>query len=194
MRGVEPHSPWAALPEITEPLRPATLLRRDSGTKGARFRRLLSQRGFGAPTRHDVAKSLRQESNPHLGLTRGACLPLNTTEAMKAKVAGRTRTGAAGITAPSAAIDTTATKRGRDSNPRSRAHEAREDSRSSTAQVWLAGVEPAISGFQGRRGVRLPHSQRRFAETPAAMAPAGVEPASPRLRAGCSAAVELRSL
>jgi hypothetical protein len=40
--------------------------------------------------------------------------------------------------------------RGWDSNPRSRAHEAREDSHSSTAhralckQVWPAGVEPAI--------------------------------------------------
>jgi hypothetical protein len=49
--------------------------------------------------------------------------------------------------------------RGWDSNPRSRAHEAREDGRSSTAQVWLAGVEPAISGFQGRRGDQLPYSQ-----------------------------------
>ena len=37
-------------------------------------------------------------------------------------------------------------------NPRSRAHEAREDSRSSTAQVWPAGVEPAISGSRHRRG------------------------------------------
>ena len=102
---------------------------------------------------------------------------------------GRTRTGAAGTTAPSAASYTTATagttgiepaasrltsersthlsyaprwrERGRDSNPRSRAHEAREDSRSSTAQVWLAGIEPAISGFQGRWGGQLPHSQQR---------------------------------
>lgn len=46
--------------------------------------------------------------------------------------------------------------RGWDSNPRSRAHEAREDSRSSTAQVWLAGVEPAISGFRSRRGGQSP--------------------------------------
>ena len=52
--------------------------------------------------------------------------------------------------------------RGWDSNPRSRAHEAREDSRSSTAlrkKVWPAGVEPAVSGAQNRRGGRLPHSQ-----------------------------------
>jgi hypothetical protein len=26
-------------------------------------------------------------------------------------------------------------------------------------KVWLAGLEPAISGFQGRRGDQLPHSQ-----------------------------------
>ena len=52
--------------------------------------------------------------------------------------------------------------RGWDSNPRSRAHEAREDNRSSTAlrQVWLAGLEPAIPGFQGRWGGQLPHSQK----------------------------------
>lgn len=41
--------------------------------------------------------------------------------------------------------------------------EAREDSRSSTAQVWLAGIEPAISGFQSRRGGQLPHSQKQIA-------------------------------
>ena|SRR5436190_17006512 len=37
---------------------------------------------------------------------------------------------------------------------------AREDSRSSTAQVWLAGVEPAISGARSRRGGQLPYSQK----------------------------------
>src|SRR5437764_9505653 len=55
--------------------------------------------------------------------------------------------------------------RGWDSNPRSRAHEAREDSRSSTAlrkKVWPAGVEPAVSGAQDRRGGRLPHSQTKY--------------------------------
>ena len=67
--------------------------------------------------------------------------------------------------------------RGWDSNPRSRAHEAREDSHSSTAlrcgtaprhvrlghggtvlerKVWLAGVEPAISCAQSRRGGHAP--------------------------------------
>ena len=49
--------------------------------------------------------------------------------------------------------------RGWDSNPRSRAHEAREDSRSSTAlhcKVWPAGVEPAISGARSRRGGHAP--------------------------------------
>jgi hypothetical protein len=49
--------------------------------------------------------------------------------------------------------------RGWDSNPRSRAHEARGDSRSPTARVWPAGVEPAISGSRHRRGGPLPHSQ-----------------------------------
>src|SRR5437868_12698561 len=55
--------------------------------------------------------------------------------------------------------------RGWDSNPRSRAHEARKDSRSSTAhrkQIWPAGVEPAVSGAQDRRGGRLPHSQTKY--------------------------------
>ena len=52
-------------------------------------------------------------------------------------------------------------ERGRDSNPRSRAHEAREDNRSSTAQVWLAGVEPAVSGARSRWGGLLPYSQMR---------------------------------
>jgi hypothetical protein len=53
------------------------------------------------------------------------------------------------------------TERGWDSNPRSRAHEAREDSRSSTAQIWLAGVEPAISGARSRWGGQLPYSQMK---------------------------------
>jgi hypothetical protein len=54
--------------------------------------------------------------------------------------------------------------RGWDSNPRSRAHEAREDSRSSTAQIWLAGFEPAVSGVQGRRVSLLPYSQVRTSD------------------------------
>jgi hypothetical protein len=52
--------------------------------------------------------------------------------------------------------------------PTSRAHEAREDSRSSTAhripagiaKVCPAGVEPAVSGSRSRRDVRLPHRQK----------------------------------
>ena len=56
--------------------------------------------------------------------------------------------------------------RGWDSNPRSRAHEAREDSHSSTAQVWPAGVEPAVSGARSRRGGLLPHSQTIVQSTP----------------------------
>jgi hypothetical protein len=50
--------------------------------------------------------------------------------------------------------------RGRDSNPRSRAHEAHEDSRSSTARVWPAGIEPAISGSQSRRDAVFPTASR----------------------------------
>ena len=53
--------------------------------------------------------------------------------------------------------------RGRDSNPRSRAHEAREDGPSSTALVWPAGVEPAISGARSRWGANSPTASR---ETP----------------------------
>ena len=54
--------------------------------------------------------------------------------------------------------------RGWDSNPRSRAHEAREDSLSSTARrraIWPAGIEPAVSDAQSRRGGLLPHSQKK---------------------------------
>jgi hypothetical protein len=70
-------------------------------------------------------------------------------------------------------------ERGWDSNPRSRAHEAREDSLSSTAQVWPAGVEPAISGARSRWGGRLPYSQAKVRAVP----PAGLEPAASGLRA-----------
>ena len=69
--------------------------------------------------------------------------------------------------------------RGWDSNPRSRAHEAREDSRSSTAQVWPAGVEPAISGARSRRGGHTPLQPDVEQRAP----PAGLEPAASGLRA-----------
>ena len=70
--------------------------------------------------------------------------------------------------------------RGWDSNPRSRAHEAREDSHSSTAlvRIWPAGVEPAVSGARSRRGGLLPYSQLTSAAPPA-----GLEPAASGLRA-----------
>jgi hypothetical protein len=67
--------------------------------------------------------------------------------------------------------------RGWDSNPRSRAHEAREDSRSSTAQVWPAGVEPAIPGARSRWGGQPPPQPEEKAP------PAGLEPAASGLRA-----------
>ena len=45
--------------------------------------------------------------------------------------------------------------------PTSRAHEAREEAAPlpRDEQVWPAGVEPAISGAQNRRGGHLPYSQ-----------------------------------
>ena len=47
--------------------------------------------------------------------------------------------------------------------PTSRAHEAREEATPPPRdeQVWPAGVEPAISGAQNRRGGHLPHSQMK---------------------------------
>jgi hypothetical protein len=56
--------------------------------------------------------------------------------------------------------------RGWDSNPRSRAHEAREDSHSPTAQVCLAGVEPAVSGARHRRGGQAPLQAEVDVDTP----------------------------
>jgi hypothetical protein len=50
---------------------------------------------------------------------------------------------------------------------------------SSTAQVWLAGVEPAISSARSRWGGRLPYSQMNVDQAP----PAGLEPAASGLRA-----------
>ena len=83
--------------------------------------------------------------------------------------------------------------RGWDSNPRSRAHEAREDSRSSTAlrgtgrTVWPAGFEPAVSGSRNRRSGQAPLRARCTREdapvTPSAVPPAGLEPAASGLRA-----------
>ncbi len=69
-------------------------------------------------------------------------------------------------------------KRGWDSTPRSRAHEAREDSLSSTAQVWPAGIEPALSGSRSRRGSQHPLRPDVHREPPA-----GLEPAASGLRA-----------
>jgi hypothetical protein len=46
-------------------------------------------------------------------------------------------------------------------------------------QVWLAGVEPAVSGSRNRRGGPLPYSQKVDQRTP----PAGLEPAASGLRA-----------
>ena len=193
-------------------------------------------------------QSLRQELDPHLGRTKGVCLPLTLRRqrwrrsesnrhlprckrgarpvelhpqeeecgrvesnhhstrrqgysllsspllSVRVRVADRVRTGADGAHTrvlpstprpPGNGDDRTRTGglpadnrllwplsyvprewRGWDSNPRSRAHEAREDSRSSTALraemrtwIWPAGIEPAVSGSRNRRGGLLPHSQ-----------------------------------
>jgi hypothetical protein len=121
-------------------------------------------------------------------------------------VAGRTRTGAAGITTPNARRYTTATtgtaglepaasrltsersgrlsyapvkSRGWDSNPRSRAHEAREDNRSSTAQ-GLAGrtrtCDPRLTGPVGWPAPPQPDNERR--DVPGIDGDAGGRPGS----------------
>jgi hypothetical protein len=134
VRGVEPHSPKGrSFQEITEPLRPAT-------------------------------------------------------NRLKTGVADRTRTGAAGITTPNASAYTTATAGTAGLEPAaSRLTSERSDRLSyapiggraggirthglklmrlarTTAplprKVWLAGLEPAIPGFQSRRGGQLPHNQK----------------------------------
>ena len=72
--------------------------------------------------------------------------------------------------------------RGWDSNPRSRAHEAREDSRSSTAHAGRSGRQDSNlrSPVPETGGVaKLPHSQM----TSIAVPPAGLEPAASGLRA-----------
>jgi hypothetical protein len=84
--------------------------------------------------------------------------------------------------------------RGWDSNPRSRAHEAREDSRSSTARrslererkIWSAGLEPAISDARSRWGGQAP-----LRPVDSTSSPAGLEPATRGVEALCSSA-ELR--
>ena len=62
-----------------------------------------------------------------------------------------------------------------DSNPRSRAHEAREGRPLLYCAIWPAGVEPAVSGSRSRRVASLPYSQ--------SVPPAGLEPATSGLRA-----------
>jgi hypothetical protein len=103
-------------------------------------------------------------------------------------VAGRIRTGAAGITAPNACRYTTATAGTAGLEPAASRLTSERSGRLSYAPIWsraggirthglelmrlarttaplprcwiwLAGLEPAISGFQGRWGGQLPHSQ-----------------------------------
>ena len=78
--GVEPHGPKAALP-VDNRIAPA---RDDLSDRPARTRTWTGEVGArcasgyttGLREANDVRRSLRQESNPHLGRTKGACLPL----------------------------------------------------------------------------------------------------------------------
>jgi hypothetical protein len=154
-----------------------------------------------------VQRSLRQDSNPHSGRTKGVCSPLtlrrpeetaprsgflsrkewrrrgsnplllgaNEAFFQKNLIPRKVRTGGVEPPQPEATrlqrgeladAQRPHEWRGWDSNPRSRAHEARGDSRSPTArralraeQIWPAGVEPAVSGSRNRRDGLLPYSQ-----------------------------------
>ena len=110
-------------------------------------KRVLSQLSY-VPAAPRLDSSARRRKGP---LT-----PSCTGRLVRRRAAGSC-SRAGGSSSPRVAADAAASDwRGWDSNPRSRAHEAREDSRSSTAQVWLAGVEPAISGARSRRGGHAP--------------------------------------
>ena len=145
-------------------------------------------------------RSLRQDSNPLLGRTKGACCLFTPR---RQRVAGRVRTDAARLTTSNAAATprppcgagTTGFEpaafrltsgcssaelrplgtraRGQESNLLSRAHEAREIPFLHRAPnlIWPAGFEPASSGSRGRRGS---HSTTARQTAPAA----GVKPAS----------------
>ena len=106
---------------------------------------------------------------------------------VKEGVAGRTRTGVAGITTRSIRLYTTATAGTAGLEPAASRLTSERSGRLSYApiesraggirthglelmrlartaaplprKVWLAGLEPAIPGFQGRWGGQLPHSQ-----------------------------------
>src|SRR4051812_25271329 len=129
-------------PEITEPLRPATMSNEEAGPPGLEpgLARLELAVLPVTPRACERTRSLRQDSNPHLGRTKGACLPLTLRRrervetagvepapprcergalplelhpraATGRRVAGRARTGACGAHNPGCFRYTTATTR-----------------------------------------------------------------------------------
>jgi hypothetical protein len=129
------------------------------------------------------------ESNHHNAWRRGYSAVSSPMLSVRVKVTGRARTDASGFTVPGAPVYTTATteRRRRDSNPRSFARQAtalaaelrppeklrgwdsnprpelmrlaRRAAPPRVDRVWPAGIEPAISGAQNRRGGLLPYDQ-----------------------------------
>src|SRR6185437_7219693 len=128
---------------------------------------------------HPRGECGRVESNHHSRRRRGysPLSPPVLSVCVFEGAADRVRTGTARITTSNAAVTPRPPRAGTTGlepaappgsqiarvgfEPTSRAHEAREESRSSTARrkVWPAGVEPAVSGSRNRWGGRLPRSQ-----------------------------------
>ncbi len=168
--------------EITEPLRPATMVQ--TGPPGIEP----------GPTRLELAvlpitprafvravKSLRQESNPHYGRTKGACLPLTL----------RRRDGDGGSRTRSSSVQTRCSS-SRATSPRCGRMESNHHS--TRRRVYSAGSSPLLSvrvwgdrpGSNRRRGAhnpgcfRLHHGHHEAGTT-------GLEPAASRLTSECSA-------
>ena len=121
------------------------------------------------------ARWRRSESNRHLPRCKRGARPveLHPPAAEKARC-GRVesnhhslrRRGYSALSSPVLSVRTKVARVGLE--PTSRAHEAREEAAPPPRdvapgpgrEVWPAGVEPAISGAQNRRGGHLPYSQR----------------------------------
>lgn len=111
-----------------------------------------------------VGRSLRQESNPHLGLTTGACLPLNTTEANE----WRRRESNPLLFGASEALSRTSfipglMRTGGVEPPQPRRRRYRPVSSpvlSIRVRGWPAGLEPAPRGSRPRMLPTTPRPQR----------------------------------